>query len=162
MFAASETVRNLTENPAKPREFTPREEAVGFLLWDARRALYREFSQRFAQYGVSNGIFPVLRILWDDDELTQSEIARRGLMTGPTIVGIVAQLEAQKLVIRIPCPDDSRKRKIKLTEEGIRLKGIVLPIAEDILQKALTGITGEETELLKKLLRRIRANFIGN
>lgn len=157
-----ETVRDLSENPAKRREFTPREEAVGFLLWDARRALFREFSQKFAQHGVSNGVFPVLRILWDEDELTQSEIARRGLMTGPTIVGIVAQLEAQKLVTRIPCPDDSRKRKIKLTEEGLRLRATVLPIAEDVHQKALEGISDEETELLKKLLRRIRANFIGS
>jgi len=157
-----ETVKDLTEDPVKRRDFTAREEAVGFLLWDARRALFREFSQKFAQHGISNGVFPVLRILWDEDELTQSEIARRGLMTGPTIVGIVAQLEAQKLVTRIPCPDDSRKRKIKLTEEGWRLRAIVLPIAEGVHQKALTGITDEEAELLKRLLRRIRANFIGN
>jgi DNA-binding MarR family transcriptional regulator len=157
-----DTVKDLTENSPKQREFTPREEAVGFLLWDARRALFREFSQKFAQHGVSNGVFPVLRSLWDEDELTQSEIARRGLMTGPTIVGIVAQLEAQKLVTRVPCPADSRKRKIKLTEEGVRLRAIVLPIAEDVHQKALNGITAEEADLLKKLLRRIRANFIGN
>jgi len=79
-------------------EFTPRDETVGFLLWDARRALSRQLNRKLNRHGVGSGVFSVLRILWDEDRLTQSEIARRGRMTGPTIVGIETLPSGQEQV----------------------------------------------------------------
>lgn len=139
--------------------FTPRDETVGFLLWDARRAVAREFDRTLALHGLRNGLFSVLRVLWDADSLTQSEIARRSCLTGPTIVGVVAQLETQGLIIRTPCPTDSRKRNIALTQEGQRLRAVVLPLIEDNSDQALAGFTNAERAQLSDMLRRIRANF---
>lgn len=139
--------------------FTPRDETVGFLLWDARRAVAREFDRTLALHGLRNGLFSVLRVLWDEDSLTQSEIARRSCLTGPTIVGVVAQLEGQGLIVRMLDPTDSRKRNIELTEEGARLRSVVLPLIEDNSAKALAGFSMAEREQLKNMLLRIRANF---
>lgn len=142
--------------------FTPRDETVGFLLWDARRAVAREFDRTLAMHGLRNGLFSVLRVLWDEDSLTQSEIARRSCLTGPTIVGVVSQLESQGLIVRAQCPNDSRKRNIQLTVEGVRLRSVVLPLIEDNTNQALAGFSAAERDQLKSMLRRVRANFIAD
>ncbi|MBN9083277.1 MAG: MarR family transcriptional regulator [Rhizobiales bacterium] len=139
--------------------FTPRDETIGFLLWDARRAVAREFDRTLALHGLRNGLFSVLRVLWDEDSLTQSEIARRSCLTGPTIVGVVAQLESQGLIVRTQYLSDSRKRNIQLTDEGVRLRAVVLPLIEDNSAKALAGFSATEREQFKNMLLRVRANF---
>lgn len=140
--------------------FTPRDETIGFLLWDARRAVAREFDRTLALHGLRNGLFSVLRVLWDEDSLTQSEIARRSCLTGPTIVGVVAQLEGQGLIVCTPWPTDSRKRNIELTDKGTRLRSVVLPLIEDNSARALAGFSAAEQAQLKNMLLRIRANFM--
>lgn len=145
---------------AVPSSYTPRDETIGFLLWDARRAVAREFDRTLVSHGLRNGLFSVLRVLWDEDSLTQSEIARRSCLTGPTIVGVVGQLESQGLILRVQCPKDSRKRNVQLTDEGLRLRAIVLPLIEDNTNQALAGFSTVEREQLKSMLRRVRANFV--
>jgi DNA-binding MarR family transcriptional regulator len=143
----------------RKRRYLLREETVGFLIWEARRAYARDFGALIAEHGVSFGVFPVLRILWDEDALTQSEIIRRAGMKGPTIVGIVAQLEAAGLIRRIQDPNDGRKRSIALTREGDALRHVIMPIAEDVNRRALKGFSAEERQSLKAMLRRVRGNL---
>ena len=53
------------------------EDTVGFLIWDANRAMNREFSERIARHGVSLGLWPFLRALWEGDGLTQRELSEK-------------------------------------------------------------------------------------
>ena len=145
--------------PTRRRRYPSREDTIGFLIWEARRAYYRDFGGLIAEHGIAFGVFPVLRILRDEDRLTQAEIIRRAGMKGPTIVGIVAQLEADGLIHRIQDLADRRKRMIALTPKGEALRDSIMPISEDVNRRALRGFGSEERQLLKGFLRRLRANL---
>ena len=143
----------------RTRRYPSREDTIGFLIWEARRAYYRDFGDLIAAHGIAFGVFPVLRILWDEDRLTQAEIIRRARMSGPTIVGIVAQLEAEGFIHRIQDQADRRKRMIALTPVGEALRDTIMPISEDVNRRALHGFSAEEGRMLKRFLRRLRTNL---
>jgi DNA-binding MarR family transcriptional regulator len=146
---------------SRARRYTSRDETVGFLIWDARRAYSRDFGERISLHGVSLGVFPVLRMLWDEDGLTQADLIRRGRMSGPTIVGIVAQLEREGMVTRLPDPADSRKKRIMLTPSGEAMRHVILPITEEVNRRALKGFSTQERAQLKDFLKRLRGNIVG-
>ena len=134
-------------------------ETIGFLLWDARRVIARDFEKNIAPHGVSRSLFWILRILWTEDGLTQTQLIQRCRMRGPTIVGIVAQLEREGLVTRAADPNDSRKKVISLTARGSELRHVILPIVEDVNKRATRGLTATERNHLKEMLRRMRDNM---
>lgn len=136
-------------------------ETTGFLLWNTQRAIARDFEKRITAHRVSRSTFWILRILWDEDGKTQAELAERCGMKGPTIVGIVAQLEREKLVTRAVDPNDSRKKIISLTAKGRQLRGTIVPIVEDVNRRATKGFSAAERIQLKRMLRRVRANMDG-
>ena len=141
------------------QRYLARDETVGFLLWDARRAISRDFEKRISPHGVSLGTFWILRILWDEDGVTQSQLIQRVHMKGPTIVGTVAQLERERLVTRTADLSDSRKKLINLTPKGHALRAVILPITEDVNKRALKGFPATERNQLKDMLRRLRVNM---
>lgn len=150
---------NTEQKVQKSPRFTPRDDTVGFLIWDVRRAFSRDFAQRIAPHGVSLSTFWILRILWDEDSVTQAQLIQKGKMKGPTIVGIVAQLEREGFVTRTPDAKDSRKKLIKLTTKGHNLRKAILPITELVNKQALKGFSAEERSVLKDMLRRLRTNI---
>ena len=161
--AANGAGKSLQKSPARntaaAQRFLARDETVGFLLWDARRAISRDFEKRIAPHGVSLSTFWILRILWDEDGVTQSRLIQRVRMKGPTIVGTVAQLEREGLVTRTADASDSRKKLISLTSKGHALRDIILPITEDVNKRALKGFAAAERNQLKDMLRRLRINI---
>lgn len=142
-----------------PESAHSRSETIGFLLWDSRRAISHDFERLISPHGVSRSTFWILRILWDEDGKTQAELAKRCRMKGPTIVGIVAQLEREKLVTRADDPNDSRKKIISLTPKGSALRSTIVPIVEDVNKRATKGFSAAERNQLKEMLRRIRRNM---
>ncbi len=152
--------RQRGKKTAATQRYMARDETVGFLLWDARRTISKDFEKQIAPHGVSLSTFWILRILWDEDGLTQSQLIQRVRMKGPTIVGTVAQLEREGLVTRSADDHDSRKKLISLTPKGSRLRDVILPITEDVNRRALKGFAAAERNQLKVMLRRLRANML--
>ena len=74
------------------------QETLGFLLSDATRTMTRTFSARIGAHGVGMGIFQFLRILWEEDGLTQSQLAARTRMRGPSAADALYDLERRGLV----------------------------------------------------------------
>lgn len=154
-----------TRASAKPRrngigkKIADKSETVGFLLWDTRRAISRDFERLISPHGVSRSTFWILRILWQKDGLTQAQISQECRMRGPTIVGIVAQLEREKLVTRASDPNDSRKKVISLTARGRALKDVIVPIVLDVNRRALKGFSAAERLQLRDMLKRMKVNM---
>lgn len=135
------------------------ENTIGFLMWDTSRSFVREFSKRIGGHGVNFGQWPFLRALWAEDGLTQSELAARVKMRGPTTVAAVDWLERHGLVRRQAHPDDQRKVKVLLTAKGRRVYPRVIPDIQHVNEKAARGMTQSEQVALKRLLGRLRRNL---
>jgi hypothetical protein len=135
------------------------EETIGFLLSDASRTMTRTFSARIAAHGVGMGIFQFLRILWEEDGLSQSELASRTHMRGPSVANAIHDLERRGLVKRVADAADGHKVRVLLTREGRRLYDLVMPHIAVTNKAMLVDFTPAEQEILKSMLRRIRCNL---
>jgi DNA-binding MarR family transcriptional regulator len=135
------------------------EETLGFLLSDVTRTMTRTFSARIAAHGVGMGIFQFLRILWEEDGLTQSQLAARTRMREPSAADALYDLERRALVRRMTDPDDRRKVRVLLTAKGRRLYDLVMPDIAITNGIMLADFSTAEQELLKSMLRRIRKNL---
>lgn len=137
------------------------EETIGFLLSDASRTMTRTFSARIANHGVGMGIFQFLRILWEEDGLSQSELASRTHMRGPSVASAVSDLERRGLVKRMVDRADARKLRVLLTPAGRRLYDLVMPDIAATNKLMLADFTPAEQDVLKAMLRRVRRNLAG-
>lgn len=154
-----------TSNSGKPALGQPRfdhlrlQETLGFLLSEATRTMTRTFSARIAAHGVGMGIFQFLRILWEEDGLTQSQLAARTRMREPSAADALYDLERRGLVRRVADRNDRRKVCVLLTAEGRKLYDLVMPDIAATNGIMLASFSATEQELLKSMLRRIRENL---
>lgn len=139
--------------------FAP-EDTIGFLVWDTSRAFTRIFTQRINRHGLSFGLWPFLRALWDEDGLTQRELSERVMMKGPTTVAAINRLERKGMVRRVANPHDARKINVFLTEKGRRAFDVAKPEIESVNRQGIGRLTKTDQQTLKRLLRTLRGNMM--
>jgi len=138
------------------------EDTVGFLLWDANRAMNREFSGRIVRHGVTLGLWPYLRALWEGDGVTQRELSEKVRMKGPTTVAALNKLEDRGLVRREGDKNDARKINVFLTPEGRKVYRKVIPEVEAVNRQSLANLSDDEKIVVKNLIRRVRNSLTGS
>lgn len=145
---------------SKDDYFDP-EDTVGFLIWDANRAMNRTFSERIARHGVTLGLWPFLRALWETDGLTQRELSEKVRMKGPTTVAALNKLEDKGLVRREGNKTDARKINVFLTPEGRKVYRKVIPEVEAVNRLCLSDLSEGEQTAFKDMIRRFRNSVTG-
>ena len=160
------TTKASTKRPAAKRSngvrldhYTSARESVGFVVREVWRLFARCLQPRIAREGVSIGMWFVLRMLWDEDGMTQRELGERVGINGPTMVTALNSMERAGLVKRVQNRADRRKINIFLTERGRKLKRKLWPMAAEVLALALSGLTRNQVYSLNKMLMQIRLNL---
>jgi MarR family transcriptional regulator, organic hydroperoxide resistance regulator len=97
--------------------------------------------------------------LWSEDGLTQSELSRRIGTMEPTTLGAIQAMERSGLVKRVRSKDDRRKMHILLTRKGRELERMLMPLAVDVVQTSVAGLSARDLDVLLKSLRAIRDNI---
>jgi MarR family transcriptional regulator, organic hydroperoxide resistance regulator len=151
--SAAATKELPTEDTLRP------DESFGLLIREIYRGQARMLQTMIAGEGVSIGMWFVLRVLWEEDGISQRELARRVGINGPTTVTALNSMERAGLVRRTPHPSDRRKTNIFLTERGRHLKDRLWPMAVAVNQASSRGMSDEERRLLFDLLTRMQANL---
>ncbi|GAA4387316.1 MarR family winged helix-turn-helix transcriptional regulator [Hymenobacter koreensis] len=100
----------------------------------------------------------VMRVLLENDDLTQNEIAERVFKDQASVARILGLLTKRGLLLAVPLPHDGRRTQLRVSEEGQRVLDAVHPIVLANRQTALAGLSSEERELLRSLLERIADN----
>jgi DNA-binding MarR family transcriptional regulator len=136
----------------------PLEDSLGFQVRDLNRLMQRALAERIVGAGVANGAWYFLRVLWEQDGLTQRELADRIGMREPTAVVALRGMEQAGWISRTR-GDDRRKVHVRLTPRGRALRERLLPAAHAVIAKATAGMTKQEAAVLVALLRRARAGL---
>lgn len=142
--------------PTKPLPF---DESVGFLVRDLNRAIQRALQAKLAESGVAPGAWYFLRVLWEEEGLTQRELASRVGMMEPTAVIALRGLERAGWITRTRNPGDRRKIHVTLTPSGRALRERLLPLAHAVNAEVCRGLSAEERATFLALLRRARGNL---
>ena len=134
-------------------------ESAGYLVRDAHRAFQRLLERRIAPLGVTRGQWYFLRVLWNEDGLSQRELSARVGTMEPTTVVALRTMEKSGLIRRIRVPGDRRKAEVRLTVKAKRLRYRLLPIARAISEQAAADIPPGELEVFRRVISRMTANL---
>ncbi len=133
--------------------------SLGYLTRINFRAFSRSLEKLTSKHGVTSGQWRFLRVLWDEDGITQRELAERTGTTEATTVRSVNGLLKSGLIIRRREKDDRRKMKITLSAKGQRLRNQLLPMVIEVNERALHGVSKKDVETTRKVLMRTFANL---
>jgi MarR family transcriptional regulator, organic hydroperoxide resistance regulator len=137
----------------------PLELSNGYLLRMTHRSFARAMQAQIEPRGVTIGMWYFLRILWEEDGLTQRELSQRIEMMEPTTATALRNMEERNLVRRVRNVGDKRKVNIYLTDEGRALRDVLLPYARQVNEQALAGVSGPDIAVYRRVLSQMRVNL---
>ncbi|SHJ65000.1 DNA-binding transcriptional regulator, MarR family [Dethiosulfatibacter aminovorans DSM 17477] len=132
----------------------------GYLIALTHHAFHLKLNEKLLKYGVTSSQNKVLRCLWEEGGLHQSEIAKEMDVRAPSLTKLIDQLEKKGLVERRSCKDDGRAKRVYLTEGGRDLKEKSLEAVyhlEDVLFEGFKeDEKGEAIDYLTRMLDNIK------
>lgn len=115
--------------------------------------------ERLKDLGVTQARWSTMVALHRGGEgVTQRELAELMSIENPTLVRLLDNLEAQKLIERRPCEQDRRARRLHLTPRGESFIEQLDARAEGLRDQLLEGITQKELEICLDVFDRILDN----
>lgn len=135
------------------------DDSLGFIVNRTNTKLKNELLRQFKPYDVTPEQWAVLNRLWERDGTTPKEISEKTFKDLPNTARILEKLLRKKLVVRQPDPADRRSSRVFLTDRGRSLKGVLVPIAQDVLDRATRDIGADSVKELKQLLNKIYSNL---
>ena len=143
--------------PAQPGDIA--NERLAHMVKDAARAYIRALQMRLAEHTVSYGHWTILRILWDHDGLSQRELSDLAGVTEPTTFAAVKALEALGYIERTHLPGNKKNVHVFLTKTGRALKRKLVPLAEEVNETSVEGVSAEDVAIARKVLIAINRNL---
>jgi DNA-binding MarR family transcriptional regulator len=133
--------------------------SLGYLVRDANRAFQRLLERRIAPHGVTRGQWYFLRVLWEQDGLSQRELSTRVGMMEPTTVIALRGMEKAGLIRRARSADDRRVTLVRLTSKAKRLRNRLLKLSQSVNEQGAAGIEAAELDRFRRVIRRMTANL---
>ena len=135
------------------------QETVCYILARTCRAHRNHLEEAFRVCGLHVGQEMTLLPLWDEEGMTQSELARRVDVDLSTMSKMLYRLERAGIVERRRDTVDTRVSFVFLTDAGRALQHRVITAWEEVDQRAMRGLTDDEQATLHQLLARVEHNL---
>jgi len=140
------------------REAAP-DDRLAHLVKDAMRGLGRALHMRLAQHKVSYGHWTFLRILWEEDGLTQRALSERAGLQEPTTFSALKAMEKLGFVERRQLPHSRKNVYVHLTSKGRALKRRLVPLAVEVNKVAIEGTSEADVAATRRTLLAIIENL---
>ena len=134
-------------------------QSVGYLARYAHRAFAKALTGELAPHDILGGQWSALRVLWEQEGLSQVDLAERMRVEKASLTSVLDAMERRKLIVRSRNSEDRRKVNINLTAYGRGLKARLLPYGVSINRKATRGMSTAEVDQLRGLLARVIRNL---
>jgi MarR family transcriptional regulator for hemolysin len=131
---------------------------IGLLLATTSKAVGRAFNNALAENGGSIPTWLILNALKSEPRRTQLDLARAVGIEGPTLTRHLDGLEQAGLVKRQRGTLDRRAIQVELTPAGQQLHGRLLTAVISFNQKLRTGMSADDLNKLRTLLRQLQDN----
>ncbi len=133
------------------------EDALGFLLGMAGRSLSNSVQRTFSEHGynVTTEHWIILVQLWNQDGLTQLELAERTGKDQASVSRLIQNMLNRELIYRMKDADDARCKRIHLTDSGKDQQEKLMELVKQTLAEVTEGITEEDMATTKRVLKKI-------
>jgi len=137
------------------------EEVFSILTGKISSAINRAFLRAFTSEGIeiSTEQWSVLACLWQKDKVTQQTLCTLTAKDKPSMTRLIDKLEKTNLVTRVSDHYDRRTNLIHLTQAGSALQVKASEIVNSIAMRTLNGITEEELNTSRVVLKKIMSNL---
>jgi DNA-binding MarR family transcriptional regulator len=122
------------------------------------RSRFIFLNDRLRPLGLSAGQYPVLMLLYKEQNIMQETLVRHYHLDKGTIARAVKKLEDAGYIRRIIDPTNRRAVRLFLTEKGERVAPLLQAINNEWEERVCTGISIEEREILNTLMRTVAEN----
>jgi len=139
------------------------EETIGLLLVDGARLLRLQIDRALeeAGLGLTAGEARTLGYVALYPASRQTALAAQMNVEPMTLVTFLDKLESRGLIAREPDPTDRRAKIVQLAPDAQPTLDQVLGVTRKVQEEALQDFRPEEVEMLRTLLKRMRANIAG-
>jgi MarR family transcriptional regulator, organic hydroperoxide resistance regulator len=135
------------------------DQSLGYQIRYAYRIFVRALADELGPHRITTGQWSALRVLWQEDGLSQVELAQRMMVEKASLTAVLKAMAADGLITRVRNTDDRRKVNIFLTASGRRLKSKILPLIGRINKRATRRLSSAEAQQLRRLLARVMINL---
>lgn len=140
------------------REAVPHDR-LAHLIKDAMRGVSRALQMRLMEHDVSFGHWTFLRILWENDGLTQKQLSEEAGLMEPTTHAALRAMEELGYIERRKRPENRKNVHVYLTDKGRALKDVLVPIAEEVNRIAVQGVSAAAIATTRETLFSIIENL---
>jgi MarR family transcriptional regulator, organic hydroperoxide resistance regulator len=128
---------------------------VSLTYWLIQKRLNTELSG----FGIRITQYSILRYLYTHDSSNQEQIAGDLEIDKGLCSREIRKLERSGLIIRTKHQSDNRQWICSLTKSGLALRPDLVRIGDQINDRVLNGLSGEEEEVLYTLIKRVISNL---
>jgi DNA-binding MarR family transcriptional regulator len=91
--------------------------------------------------------------------INQSDLSRKMNVKTPTMVKLIDRLEKEGLVMRTADKNNRRIVQLSLTDKGIEINKILLPIGDTFSKTISSGISDDELKIFYTVLNKLVKNL---
>ncbi|GAA0375114.1 MarR family winged helix-turn-helix transcriptional regulator [Bacillus horti] len=132
---------------------------TSFFIVQLAKLHRQRISDEFAKLGIFVGQDMILKLLWEENGLTQTQIINKLKVEPPTITKMIHRMEKAGLLRRKRDSQDARVSRVYLTEQGYQLKEPIIQVWSRLDEALMEGITDQEQASLNKMLKRLLRNM---
>lgn len=137
-------------------------EIVGTANALRRMTFHTGYDERFAEDSPTNMQQWFLAYIWEQgpvQNVYQKDIEERFQVRRSTATEILKAMERKALIVRIPIPEDKRKKKILLTEKALAICQENQAKIERTEQQIIRGLSNDEIVSFLRVLKKIQNNI---
>ena len=159
--AASKEARPPHSVPGRPKERPPHRlaDAVPYLLARAGEKMGGTFTKELRPYAMTLNEWRVCSALLQRPHQRLSDLVNHTSCDVSTLSRVVDGLIKRGLAQRDRSAEDARAIAVSLTDAGAVVTEKIIPLAQLYERVALSGISDEEAQLLRRLLRKLYENI---
>ncbi|MCG9692553.1 MarR family transcriptional regulator [Vibrio sp. Isolate22] len=139
-----------------PEEFD-RQNSFGWMINVIANKASKDFDLELKKHGLTIALWPTLMCLWEEEGVTQRDIAEKSKVENSTTTRTLDKLEKLELVERRADPNSRRSFRIYLTEKGKALEEVLIPIPIKLNKELMEALDTDEQQQMIGLLKKMVA-----
>lgn len=130
-------------------------DSFGWLINVLASQATKELDHELKPYHLTAALWPTMMCLWEQEGITQRDIAAKAKVENSTTTRTLDKLEKLGMVERKPDPNSRRSYHIYLTQKGRAMKPDLEQIPLQVNKKLLGNLSVEEQQILLPLLAKM-------
>ncbi len=135
--------------------------SIGHVVNIVANKMKFELEQIFQKngYDITAQQWMILSIVYENEGISQNELAVRSKKDKTNITRIIEKLESKRFIERIQSDSDKRMLLVFPTDLGKKTRENLSDLALEVIKKSTSNISNEEQEICINILKKIYTNL---